>query len=116
MVGKNMTINLKRKIVRCEMFAEYNRRLYRKTQELEEVLQNIEPEYINLSAETTKTLTKREKEILKCLCEGKSNPQIAEELVVTLSTVKAHVSSIIRKLNAGDRTQAVYIAKSKNLL
>ena len=98
------------------MFAEYNRRLYRKTQELEEALKNIEPEYVNLSAETPKPLTKREKEILKHLCEGKTNPQIAKELIVTLSTVKAHVSSIIRKLGAGDRTQAVYIAKSKSLI
>lgn len=98
------------------MFAEYNRRLYRKTQELEEALKNIEPEYINLSTEEEKPLTKREKEILKYLCEGKSNPQIAKELVVTLSTVKAHVSSIIKKLNASDRTQAVYIAKGKSLV
>jgi two-component system, NarL family, response regulator LiaR len=51
-------------------------------------------------------LTNRELEVLKLIVDGKSNKEIAVELVVTVHTVKAHVSSIIQKLAVDDRTQA----------
>ncbi|WP_416826793.1 response regulator [Ectobacillus polymachus] len=55
-------------------------------------------------------LTERELEILLLIAEGKSNQDIAEELYITVKTVKTHVSSILSKLNVSDRTQAVIYA------
>lgn len=52
-------------------------------------------------------LTAREVEVLGLLAAGKSNPRIAEELVITLDTVKKHVSHILDKLGATNRTEAV---------
>jgi DNA-binding NarL/FixJ family response regulator len=52
-------------------------------------------------------LTPRELEVLGLLAQGKTNPVIAEELVISRATVKVHVERIIRKLGVSDRTQAV---------
>ncbi len=51
-------------------------------------------------------LTPRELEVLGRLAQGKSNPQIAQELVIARPTAKTHVERIIRKLGVSDRTQA----------
>ena len=51
-------------------------------------------------------LTKREREVLDLIVEGKSNSEIAWALRITLHTVKAHVASIIRKLGVSSRTEA----------
>jgi NarL family two-component system response regulator LiaR len=61
-------------------------------------------------------LTPREKEVLALMVEGLSNPDIAERLVVSRSTVKFHVSSILSKLDASSRTEAVALALQENLL
>ena len=61
-------------------------------------------------------LTPREEEVLALLVEGLSNPQIAEKLVVSQSTVKFHVSSILSKLGASSRTEAVALAVKNNLV
>ena len=55
-------------------------------------------------------LTKREQEVLKLLCEGKNNIEIAEILHISKHTAKAHVTSIIRKLECRNRTNAAYVA------
>lgn len=55
-------------------------------------------------------LTARELEVLRMIAQGLSNQRIAEELVLSEKTVKTHVSSILMKLNVGDRTQAAAIA------
>jgi two-component system, NarL family, response regulator LiaR len=55
-------------------------------------------------------LTKREMEILKLIAQGKSNSEIAEELVISGYTVKGHVSNILSKLHLADRTQAAVYA------
>lgn len=55
-------------------------------------------------------LTNRENEILLLISEGKSNQEIADELFITLKTVKTHVSNILSKLNVEDRTQAAIYA------
>ena len=55
-------------------------------------------------------------EVLRLLAAGKSNQQIADELVVTLATVKKHVGHILGKLAAGNRTQAVARARVLGLL
>jgi DNA-binding NarL/FixJ family response regulator len=52
-------------------------------------------------------LTPRELEVLGLLAQGKTNPAIAEDLVISRATVKVHVERIIRKLGVSDRTQAV---------
>lgn len=61
-------------------------------------------------------LTGREREVLGLLVEGRTNPEIAEILVVSKSTVKFHVSSILNKLQVSSRTEAVAKALQENLL
>jgi NarL family two-component system response regulator LiaR len=56
------------------------------------------------------TLTEREMEVLKLIAKGFSNDQIAEELVISVGTVKGHVSNILSKLHLIDRTQAAAYA------
>jgi LuxR family maltose regulon positive regulatory protein len=61
-------------------------------------------------------LTNRELEVLAMLATGKSNQAIADELVVTVDTVKKHVSHLLDKLAAANRTEAVARARSLSLL
>jgi NarL family two-component system response regulator LiaR len=61
-------------------------------------------------------LTEREKEVLGLLISGLTNPEIADRLVVSKSTVKFHVSSILSKLQVSSRTEAVAKALQENLL
>jgi DNA-binding NarL/FixJ family response regulator len=56
--------------------------------------------------EQLESLTPREVEVLKLLSKGQTNPQIARNLLFSVSTVKAHVRSILSKLDVSDRTQA----------
>ncbi|GEC91558.1 response regulator [Brevibacillus brevis] len=56
------------------------------------------------------SLTRREREVLQLMAEGKSNRAIGEFLFISEKTVKNHVSSILQKLNVQDRTQAVVIS------
>ncbi len=57
------------------------------------------------------TLTNQQSRILQLICEGKLNKQIAYELSIAETTVKAHVTAIMRKLGVQSRTQAVLIAQ-----
>jgi ATP/maltotriose-dependent transcriptional regulator MalT len=61
-------------------------------------------------------LTHREMEVLLWLAQGASNQDIAQELVISLDTAKRHVSNILSKLDAKNRTQAVARARSLGLL
>lgn len=56
-------------------------------------------------------LTNQQGRILQLICEGKLNKQIAYDLSIAETTVKAHVTAIMRKLGVQSRTQAVLIAK-----
>jgi DNA-binding NarL/FixJ family response regulator len=61
-------------------------------------------------------LTETEHRVLTLIAEGKSNPQIAEEFVVSPSTVRFHVTSILLKLNVTSRTEAATIAVRRHLV
>jgi LuxR family maltose regulon positive regulatory protein len=61
-------------------------------------------------------LTNRELEVLAMLATGKSNQAIADQLVVTMDTVKKHVSHLLDKLAAANRTEAVARARELSLL
>jgi NarL family two-component system response regulator LiaR len=61
-------------------------------------------------------LTEREREVLALLVEGLNNPEIADRLVVSRSTVKFHVSSILSKLGVASRTEAVSVALQHDLV
>ena len=61
-------------------------------------------------------LTERELEVLRLMAEGRSNAEIAAELIIALGTVKAHTSSIYRKLDVRSRTEAVVKASELGLL
>jgi NarL family two-component system response regulator LiaR len=60
-------------------------------------------------------LTDREREVLALMIEGLNNKQIADQLVVSISTAKFHVSSILSKLGVASRTEAVAVALQNNL-
>ena len=61
-------------------------------------------------------LTEREIEVLKLLVKGKSNTEIAKELIVSVHTAKAHVCSILQKLCVDDRVQAAVKAVREHLV
>ena len=61
-------------------------------------------------------LTERENEVLKHLVEGKSNTEIAKELIVSVHTAKAHVCSILQKMCVNDRVQAAVKAVKEGLV
>jgi len=65
---------------------------------------------------TVEPLTEREQEVLALMVEGLGNSAIAERLVVSLSTVKFHVSNILAKLGVESRTEAVSRALKKRLV
>ncbi len=61
-------------------------------------------------------LTERELDVLELMVEGLSNPQIADKLVITRATAKAHVHSILQKLCVTSRTQATVTAMKEGLV
>jgi len=72
---------------------------------------------LSLQGETIiSPLTKRETEILNYVAQGYLNKQIAAELEISEQTIKNHVTSILRKLNANARTEAVVLALKQGIL
>jgi DNA-binding NarL/FixJ family response regulator len=61
-------------------------------------------------------ISEREYEVLQLIHEGLSNKEIGEKLFLSESTIKTHVSSLLVKLNAKRRTQAIQIAKSYHII
>lgn len=61
-------------------------------------------------------LTAREIEVLYLLAEGASNLEISTKLFISVSTVKTHISALMRKLQCANRTAAVKIARDHGLL
>ena len=66
--------------------------------------------------ECMEDLTKREREILICIAQGKSNIEISKELFITEHTVKKHTSNIFSKLNLKDRMQAALYAYNNGII
>lgn len=61
-------------------------------------------------------LTEREMEVLALIVDGLTNPQIAEKLVISISTTKTHVHSILQKLYVNSRSKAISLAMKENLV
>ena len=73
-------------------------------------------EYHRNHLELHEDLTARERDILGLLAKGYENQRIADELFISLKTVKTHVSNILSKLEVSDRTQAVVYAFQHHLV
>lgn len=68
------------------------------------------------SAKTSEPLTGREKEVLGMMAEGLANKEIAHRLGISEHTVKFHITSILSKLNAASRTEAVMLGLRQGLI
>ena len=60
--------------------------------------------------------TARELDVLRLLVQGKSNPEIAQALYISATTVRSHVTAILTKLNVANRTQAALVAQERQLV
>lgn len=63
-----------------------------------------------------KELTEREYEVLRYVTMGKSNNEIADEMIISVHTAKAHVCSILQKMSVNDRVQAAVKAVRDGLV
>lgn len=82
----------------------------------ERVIEMKVPVEINKSMIDELGLSERELEVLRCIAAGSSNHGIAEQLFVSESTIKSHVSNIFIKLDVKRRTQAVTKAKELRII
>lgn len=74
------------------------------------------PDFIGRRDKNSYGLTERELDVLSLMVDGLTNPQIADKLVITRATAKAHVHSILQKLCASSRTQATVMAMKEGLV
>ncbi|MDF7817054.1 response regulator transcription factor [Runella sp. MFBS21] len=76
----------------------------------------LTPEIINEDELAKLNLSNREYEVLQLLTQGNSNAEIADQLCLSLSTVKTHVSNLFVKMEVKSRTQAIEKAKRLNIV
>lgn len=67
--------------------------------------------FSGLESEMNEDLTRREQEVLDLICEGRTNQEIADTLIIELGTVKNHVHNILKKLNVNSRREAAVVAQ-----
>lgn len=77
------------------------------------VIEHLKPP---TSTKNTSQLSSRELEVLKLIVDGRSNPEIAVELYMSMSTVKTHIRNIMNKLAVNDRVQAAVVALRNGLV
>jgi NarL family two-component system response regulator LiaR len=80
-----------------------------------QILRNFQRNLTN-SRSTHFTLTEREMDVLNHIASGKTNPEIAEELYISVNTVKIHLHNILTKLQVDNRTQAASYAIQAGLV
>jgi LuxR family maltose regulon positive regulatory protein len=71
---------------------------------------------VQVQGDLIEPLTKRELEVLRLMCEGQSNQDIADQMIVSVNTVKKHTSNIYGKLGVRNRAQAVLRAREIELV
>jgi DNA-binding CsgD family transcriptional regulator len=98
------------------LMEELQRKEERLEQLVDQLLRETGRDPTRAANETITPLSPREREVLTHLVEGRTNREIANELVVEPDTVKDHVQSIMKKLNASDRTHAAVIAVRRGLV
>jgi LuxR family maltose regulon positive regulatory protein len=106
--GAPMARLLRRMLTRSSA-SEYVRRL------LEALGESVKIEP-SIASKLIDPLSQRELEVLRLIVEGATNKEIADELVLTVNTVKRHISNIFRKLEVSNRAQAIAQARELNLL
>ncbi len=96
-----------------------------KSQSIEEIVATLNFALVNPRSFTstltsrndhTVVLTPREVDVLHLMAKGASNSEISSNLYISTSTVKTHITSILRKLECGNRTTAIMKAREKGLL
>jgi len=118
-LNKEITADQLVDIVRRVAHGEHpiNESLTTRPKVAEQVLHQFQELYWRSEAEgLISPLTPREKEILDYIAQGYLNKEIAIELGISEQTIKNHVTSILRKLNANARTEAVVIAIKQGLI
>lgn len=71
------------------------------------------PELVDLAFEADNPLTEREKEVMELVAQGRSTKEIANELFITSGTVRNYISTILDKLEVGNRIEAISRFKEK---
>jgi len=118
-LSKGVTAEQLADIIRRVAIGEHpiNESLTSRPRVAEQVLQQFQELSWRSEAEAfISPLTPRETEILKYIAQGYLNKQIAGELGISEQTIKNHVTSILRKLNANARTEAVVVAIKQGLI
>jgi LuxR family transcriptional regulator, maltose regulon positive regulatory protein len=82
----------------------------------QDIAPDARPGNVTAAPGLVEPLTSRELEVLEMLAAGRSNPAIAGQLVITLDTVKKHVSHVLGKLGAANRTEAVARARDLGII
>lgn len=72
--------------------------------------------HVAMATHDAEELTPRETEVLRLVARGLTNPQIAEKLILSPTTVKTHIQNILQKLGVSDRTQAAVYAVRHGLI
>ncbi|OFI49979.1 DNA-binding response regulator [Floricoccus tropicus] len=103
------------KTSQADEIADSIRKIYNGEDVLSDSVRQKIQERNNRAPELHDDLTAREMEVLRELSKGLSNQEIADDLFISLKTVKTHVSNILSKLEVDDRTQAVIYALQHNI-